>query len=107
VTDGYNGPHWGLAGGSLLRRDCPLCLREIKLLRWLDRKRHIRFTNIAAPDFQATVFGETPASLMDETHGRLPDADGSQARISCRFGAATFLYRAVNAPSAINPPASS
>jgi predicted DCC family thiol-disulfide oxidoreductase YuxK len=46
--------------------DCPLCLREIKLLRWLDRKGRIRFTDIAAPDFQATDFGKTPADFMDD-----------------------------------------
>ena len=27
--------------------ECPLCLREIKMLRWMDRREQIRFTNIA------------------------------------------------------------
>lgn len=55
--------------------DCPLCLREIKLLRWLDRKNRILFTDIAAADFNAADFGKTAAQFMDEIHGRL--ADGS------------------------------
>jgi len=57
--------------------DCPLCLREIKLLRWLDRKRRIRFTDIATVDFQASEFGKTHADFMDEIHGRVPDENGN------------------------------
>ena len=53
--------------------DCPLCLREIKLLRWLDRKGRIRFTDIASSDFSAAEYGKTPDEFMEEIHGRLPD----------------------------------
>ena len=53
--------------------ECPLCLREIKLLRFFDRKNRIQFTDIAAPDFNAAVYEKTPAQFMDEIHGRLPD----------------------------------
>ena len=53
--------------------ECPLCLREIKLLKWLDRKDRIQFTDIAAADFNAADYGKTPAQFMDEIHGRLPD----------------------------------
>ena len=53
--------------------DCPLCLREIKLLRRLDRKKRIRFTDIAAPDFDAAALGTTHDDLMARIHGRLPD----------------------------------
>ena len=56
--------------------DCPLCLREIKLLRWLDRKRRIRFTDIATGEFHAIEFGKTHTDFMDEIHGRLPDENG-------------------------------
>ncbi|CAD79100.1 MAG TPA: DUF393 domain-containing protein [Rhodopirellula baltica] len=53
--------------------ECPLCLREIKLLKWLDRKNRIQFTDIAADDFNAAEYEKTPAQFMDEIHGRLPD----------------------------------
>lgn len=53
--------------------DCPLCLREIKLLKWLDRNDRIQFTDIAASDFKAQDFKKTQVQFMDEIHGRLPD----------------------------------
>ena len=53
---------------------CPLCSREIALLRRLDRGRgHIRFTDIDAPDFDAKTTGRTQAELMARIYGRLPD----------------------------------
>lgn len=53
---------------------CPLCRREITMLERLDRGRgRIRFTDIAAPDFDAYAIGRTPADLMARIHGRLPD----------------------------------
>lgn len=52
---------------------CPLCNREVAWLRFLDRKGRIRFTDIAAPDFDAASVGVTWAQLMDRIHGRLPD----------------------------------
>ena len=53
--------------------DCPLCLRETRLLRRLDSKGLIGFTNIAAKDFDASDVGKTQEELMAEMHGRLPD----------------------------------
>ena len=53
--------------------DCPLCVREITMLSKLDRKRRIFFTDIAAPEFDATVWGSTYAQLMASIRGRLPD----------------------------------
>lgn len=53
--------------------DCPLCLREIRLLQRLDRRGRIRFTDIAAPGFDAGPTGLTWQELMDRIHGRLPD----------------------------------
>jgi len=53
--------------------DCPLCIREINMLRWLDKKNKIKFTDIAGPDFteqRGTVAWQT---LMDRIHGKLPD----------------------------------
>ena len=53
--------------------ECPLCMREIRMLQRLDRKRgRILFTNIAAPDFDATALGISFDTLMAKIHGRLP-----------------------------------
>lgn len=52
---------------------CPLCMREIRMLRRLDRRGRIRFTDIAAPGFDASAYGVTWERLMDRMHGRLPD----------------------------------
>lgn len=44
------------------------------MLRRLDRGRErIRFTDIAAPDFEASRVGTTRAALMARIHGILPD----------------------------------
>ena len=53
--------------------DCPLCLREIRLLQRLDRRRRIVYTDIAAPDFRASDVGIPWNTLMATIHGRLPD----------------------------------
>lgn len=52
---------------------CPLCRREIAMLRRWDRRGVIRFTDIAASDFDPAPIGRTQADLMAEIHGRLPD----------------------------------
>lgn len=53
---------------------CPLCRREIALLRRLDGGRsRIRFTDIDAPGFDPTPIGQTRAELMARIYGRLPD----------------------------------
>ena len=52
---------------------CPLCVREMTLLRRWDRRQRIRFTDIAAPDFRADALGTTYDDLMARIHGRLPD----------------------------------
>ena len=53
--------------------DCPLCVREIGMLRKLDRRGRILMTDIAARGFRAEDFGQTQAALMDQIHARLPD----------------------------------
>ncbi len=52
---------------------CPLCLREIEMLRRKDRHARIRFTDIAAVGFDATSVGIPWPALMERIHGRLPD----------------------------------
>lgn len=55
--------------------DCPLCVRETRLLQRMDRRQRIVFTNIADSSFDAASVGKTQEALMAEMHGRL--ADGS------------------------------
>ena len=52
---------------------CPLCVREINLLRRKDHAGRIRFTDIAADGFDATSIGIPWSRLMERIHGRLPD----------------------------------
>jgi predicted DCC family thiol-disulfide oxidoreductase YuxK len=52
---------------------CPLCLREIGLLRRWDYLKKIRFTDIDAPEFDAETVGKTYPELMAKMHGRLRD----------------------------------
>jgi predicted DCC family thiol-disulfide oxidoreductase YuxK len=53
--------------------DCPLCRREIRMLRRLDRHRRIRTVDIAADGFDAAALGVPRAALLARIHGRLPD----------------------------------
>jgi len=53
--------------------DCPICTREINLLRRRDKHHHIQFTDIAAPGFDAAAVGLSMAELMDRIRARLPD----------------------------------
>jgi predicted DCC family thiol-disulfide oxidoreductase YuxK len=54
---------------------CPLCMREIRMLRRLDRRSRILFTDIAAADFDAQPTGLDHATLMAKIHGRLPGGE--------------------------------
>jgi predicted DCC family thiol-disulfide oxidoreductase YuxK len=53
--------------------DCPLCVREIRMLQRLDRKHRISFVNIAAEDFSPQALGTTMSSLMSQIRAKLPD----------------------------------
>lgn len=70
--------------------DCPLCRREIALLRRLDRKQRVWFTDIADPEFRAEEWGITLPQLMDEIH--LRRRDGTWVRGVEAF---RLLYQAV------------
>jgi predicted DCC family thiol-disulfide oxidoreductase YuxK len=52
---------------------CPLCAREVRALRSRDRRRRIRFVDIAADGFDAASTGLTWEQLMRRIHARLPD----------------------------------
>ncbi len=53
--------------------DCPLCMREIAMLRRRDRRGRIDFEDISAPDFDASVYGLDFETVMGRIHGVLPD----------------------------------
>ena len=55
--------------------DCPLCAREIDMIRALDRRGRLRFTDIAAPDFDPAPTGLTQAELMASIRGRMPSGE--------------------------------
>jgi predicted DCC family thiol-disulfide oxidoreductase YuxK len=55
--------------------DCPLCMREISMMRRLDKRDRIRFTDIAAPDFDSKTVGLTQEDLMARIHARLPSGE--------------------------------
>lgn len=55
--------------------DCPLCVREIGLIRRFDRKNRILFTDIAGEDFKAKDWDKSYDELMAEIHGRLPSGE--------------------------------
>jgi predicted DCC family thiol-disulfide oxidoreductase YuxK len=55
--------------------ECPLCAREVNLLRRLDRRRRIRFTDISAAEFTPSDYGRTLEAFMASIQGRLPSGD--------------------------------
>ncbi len=55
--------------------DCPLCRREINMVRRLDRRSRLRLTDISAADFDAAAYPLSMADFMGEIQGRLPGGD--------------------------------
>lgn len=53
--------------------DCPLCMREVRLLRRLDQRERIRFVDIADEGFDRSSVAVPWEALMDRIHARLPD----------------------------------
>ncbi len=53
--------------------ECPLCLREIRMLGRRDCRKRFRFADISAEGFDASSVGRTAEELMERIHGRLPD----------------------------------
>lgn len=69
---------------------CPLCRREIEMIRGRDKAARIRFTDIDDTGFDPHAVGKSYDQLMSQIHGRLPDG-------SWVIGVETFrhLYRAI------------
>jgi predicted DCC family thiol-disulfide oxidoreductase YuxK len=72
---------------------CPLCRREMAMLRRRDKRGRIRFIDIADADFNPGSVGVTREVLMSRIHARLPDG-------SIIHGVEVFrrLYAAVGFP---------
>ena len=52
---------------------CPLCSREARALRRLDRRGRLQLTDLAAPGFDPAGTGIPMERLLARIHGRLPD----------------------------------
>ena len=53
---------------------CPLCAREVAMLRRMDRNRsRLGFIDITAPEFDPAVYGLTAERVMAEMHGLTAD----------------------------------
>lgn len=53
--------------------ECPICRREVDWLRARDKHGRLRAIDIAAPSFDARVFGLDRAALEARLHGRHAD----------------------------------
>ena len=54
--------------------ECPLCVREIALIRRLDRGRgQVDLIDLAASGFDAADFGLDQGTIEDRIHGQWPD----------------------------------
>lgn len=52
---------------------CSICAREIRVIRWLDRRDRIRFTDIAEEDFTPPPGAPSLDGLMRRIRARTPD----------------------------------
>jgi predicted DCC family thiol-disulfide oxidoreductase YuxK len=55
--------------------ECPLCMREIRMLQRRDRSGRVDFVDISATDFSAEALGKTQSEMMARIHGRLPNGN--------------------------------
>jgi predicted DCC family thiol-disulfide oxidoreductase YuxK len=53
--------------------ECPLCVREVRMLEKVNRKGRLAVEDIAVPGFDASQYGRTFEQLMGSIHGVLPD----------------------------------
>ncbi len=52
---------------------CPLCVREIHMIRRKDKQQRIKFTDFADEEFDDSTIDITYDQLMSQIHGRFPD----------------------------------
>lgn len=75
--------------------ECPLCMREIRMLQRLDGHGRIRFTDIASPSFDASAIGVASSTLMARIHGRVLPATGAPEELVEGVEVFRRLYAAV------------
>ena len=54
---------------------CPLCKREIDMLRRRDRNGRVRFSDLTTLDIERRAEGKSYDELMAHIHGRLPTGE--------------------------------
>ncbi len=69
---------------------CPLCRREARFLQRRNRHGRLVFEDIAAPEFDPTIYGVSREQLMGVIHGVFPDG-----RMVTRLEVFRQAYRAV------------
>ena len=75
---------------------CPLCRREITLVRKLDRNQRLKFTDIANPEFDAALYPEkTLDDMMLEIHGRFLDSDESNEKGNAKWVTGVEVFRQI------------
>src|SRR5262245_961013 len=52
---------------------CPICSREIRWLKWLDRRCRLRMLDITDPQIDPRDYGITREQAMAAMHGLLPN----------------------------------
>ncbi len=63
---------------------CPFCRREVEWLKRRDRDARLAVVDIAADGFDPGRFGLTPADVVAELHGVLPDGRVTRGMESMR-----------------------
>ncbi|MBB5017591.1 putative DCC family thiol-disulfide oxidoreductase YuxK [Chitinivorax tropicus] len=77
---------------------CPLCMREVKMLTRLDKRGALHFIDAAANDFDASSWGYQQQELMARLH-----ALGEDGRLYTGMDAARAMYTAIGAGWLVAP----
>ncbi len=80
--------------------ECPICRREVRWLRRVDRRGRLEFVDISAPDFSAAQYGLTEEAVQGALHALLPDG-----RVARAMEAVRAAYRAVGLSWVVAPTA--
>lgn len=64
-------PHWPLT--LYFDGDCPLCAREIRMLRRHADAQRLQVVDVAAADFDPEAVGQNKSTLQNRLHARFAD----------------------------------
>ncbi|MDB4990451.1 MAG: thiol-disulfide oxidoreductase [Myxococcaceae bacterium] len=79
--------------------ECPLCVREVRFMKWLNYKGRLALEDIASPDFEPSRYGRTLEQLMGHIHAVLPDGQLVTGMEAFRRSYAAVGFGAVFAPT--------